>query len=73
MKRFRLTYRETYECNACVNGYVMTGFGLKPCPRCGSSGVIYKDQDYDINEEELVACNFDSRKIVSFQEYDDNL
>ena len=72
MKRFRITYREHYQCNACVNGFVMTAFGPKPCPQCAGTGIISEDTEYDVNEEELVACNFNSQQVISFQEYDDN-
>jgi DnaJ-class molecular chaperone len=69
MKRFKITYREWYECNACANGYAMTSFGPKPCPSCGASGAIYQDEVYDVNENEL--CNFNNEQVVSVYEYEE--
>jgi hypothetical protein len=40
------------KCTRCVNGYIMTGFGPKPCPYCNTNGYIdYWVDDRDDYEE----------------------
>ena len=49
------------KCTRCINGFIMTGVGPKPCPYCKAKGYIdYWVDDDEYYEEEETSYSTDS-------------
>jgi DNA-directed RNA polymerase subunit RPC12/RpoP len=45
-----MSHYESYRCGRCINGFVMTGLGRKPCPYCMGKGYVVVEVEDEHDE-----------------------